>query len=237
MYQSAKDICKLIYETADCVALRHYNDSNTLTGVFGVYSPVKRSGRTSFAMALAMVLSLNSPTLFVSFDEHCDEYLSSHLTNKTISDIMINFMEHPDNLYTQISECKATINGLDILLPPKYCQDIRTLSTDDIEKFIDNLTNSGYSNIIIDFSDTSQNIVSLLLHCHKIYMPVVNDDISRSKIESFMRNSSQIHASFSTLDVEEVTVPIMEYRKNETEYINQLMISPVSSYVNEILYS
>lgn len=235
LYQSAKDICKIIYESADCVAIRHCIDSTASTRVYGVYSPVKRSGRTSFAMTLAMVLSLNSPTLFISFDEYCDEYLSSHFTAKTISDVMINFIEHPDGLCNHILENKTSINGLDILLPPKYCQDIRTLSTDDIEKFVDGLTNSSYTNIIIDFADTSQNIVSLLLHCHKIYMPVVNDDISQSKIKSFMNNSSQINSTFSTLNIEEVSVPIMDYKHNETEYINQLMISPISGYINEIL--
>ena len=235
-YQSADNICKLIYETASTVTSR-FNDCSapSPTNVYGVYSPIKRCGRTSFSLSLAMILSLKSPTLFISLDENANYYLASHSTNKSVSDVLINFIEHPEGIYSYIHSCLVTINGLDILMPPQYSQDIRGLSTDTINSFIRSLNNCGYKNIIIDFSDTTKDIVSHLIQCTKVYMPVLEEDISQSKIRSFLETSKQVNKSFENVDITDVYVPTFDYRNNDSEYINQLMLSPITQYINGLI--
>ena len=236
LYQSADAICKLIYTNSHSNSSCYPSLSKTsTTTIYGVYSPIKRSGRTSFALALAMCLSLKAPTLFISFDENASNYLSFSTDARTISDTLVRFIEHPEGIYNFIHSSKVNMNGLDIIPPSRYSQDIRNLPNEIILSFIKELYHCEYTHVLIDFSDSCNDIVSLLLQCNKIYMPTIDDDISQCKISNFNETSYQVDNRYHKLDIEMIHVPIMNYVKDSSSYINQLMLSPISSYINGLL--
>ena len=200
--------------------------------LIGVYSPIKRCGKTSFAIALATAYSSKTPTLFITFDEFACEYLSMSKDQKTISELMFYLLDNFSNTINHLDSIACTINGLDIIPPAIYPDDLRRLASDTLIGFFSQLKKTKYTHIIIDFANTLFDIIPLLNLCDKVYMPVVDDDISRKKLSAFLVSAKNICSDFSEELFTLVTPPVFSYTDDNTSIYNQLMLSPLLGYIN-----
>lgn len=200
--------------------------------MIGVYSPIKRCGKTSFSIALATVYSSMESTLLISFDENATEYLNIHSSQKNLSDLMLYLLEGGSSLIGHLDSTVCSVNGLDIVPPALYSDDIRNLSSDILIRFFSLLKKTHYRYIIVDFADTLSDMSSLFNTCNKIYMPVINDDISRKKIASFVTTLKNINSDLSEDIFTLVTPPLFEYSSEAASIYNQIMISPLSHYIS-----
>lgn len=204
---------------------------NHTSKLIGVYSPIKRCGKTSFAIALATAYSGKTPTLFITFDEYACDYLSMSKDKKTISELMFYLLDNSSNTINHLDSIVCTINGLDIIPPAIYPDDLRHLASDTLISFLSQLKNTKYTHIIIDFANTLFDIVPLLNLCDKVYMPVVDDDISRKKLSDFLVSAKNICTDFSEDIFTLITPPVFSYTDGNTSIYNQLMLSPLLSYI------
>lgn len=200
--------------------------------IIGVYSPIKRCGKTSFSIALATVYSSMDSTLLISFDENSTEYLNIHNTQKNLSDIMFYLLEGGNSLMGHLDSAVCSVNGLDIVPPAPYSDDIRHLDNDILTNFFSLLKNTGYRYIVVDFADTLSGMSTLFNTCDKVYMPVINDDISRKKLSSFITALKNIDSGVSEDIFTLITPPIFEYSSEATSIYNQIMISPLLQYIS-----
>lgn len=204
---------------------------STSTVLIGVYSPIKRCGKTSFSIALATAYSSRTPTLFITFDEFAGEYLNISKDRRSISELMLYLIENNSDMLNHLDSIVCNINGLDIIPPAIYSDDLRQLTSDTLIRFFSQLKNTKYHYIIIDFADTLSDILPLLNLCDKVYMPVVNDDISRSKLSGFLNMSKTVSSNFSEDIFTLIAPPVFSYTSGEASIYNQLMLSPLSRYI------
>lgn len=205
---------------------------NHSSRLIGVYSPIKRCGKTSFAIALATAYSSKTPTLFITFDEFACEYLNVSKNNKGLSELIFYLLDKDSDAINHLDSIVCTINGLDIIPPAIYPDDLRHLDSDSLIGFFSQLKNTKYTHIVIDFANTLFDIVPLLNLCDKVYMPVVDDDISRNKLSGFLNVAKNMCADFSEDIFTLITPPVFSYTNGNTSIYNQLMISPLPAYIS-----
>lgn len=204
---------------------------NNSSSLIGVYSPIKRCGKTSFAIALATAFSSKAPTLFITFDEYACDYLSISKNAKGLSELMFYQLDSDSLVVSHLDSVVCTINGLDIIPPAIYPDDLRHIDSDTLIGFFTQIKNTKYSYIVVDFANTLLDIVPLLNLCDKVYMPVVDDDISRDKLSSFLSVAKNVCADFKEEIFTLVTPPVFSYTSGNTSIYNQLMLSPLPAYI------
>ena len=235
-YQSAECLVHKIMSNITITSSTYkINRLKNLPVITGVYSPIKRCGKTSFSVALAMLYSMSDSALFITFDENANEYLTFNSSDKNLSDLMFYFIEDNSSLCGRLDSVVCSVNGLDIIPPMPFSRDMRSISTESLLGFLSELKNTHYSNIVIDFSNTLTDIFPLLRQCDKIYMPVTDEDISRRKLSSFLNSLKLMDVKNADDLFTLVTPPVFEYRNSVNSYINQIIVSPLSQYINKTI--
>lgn len=159
--------------------------------VITVYSPVNRCGKTSLAVILTELLNQREQALMVCMDHYSgifsgeDQNLSEliyHLSGgnnlRTEETVFTDFTEYED--YVKIWE------GLSYISVPKTVSDLAQISSDHLCRLIDMLKyRSRYRYLVMDLSEGMENIHKVLEQSDCIFMPVLDDCISRCKIEMF----------------------------------------------------
>ena len=94
--------------------------------VVGVYSPVGRSGKTTFAIALAQILSEGHKTLFISFEEFAVFQNEMETTSPgNLADLMYYYKQNPETVSIKLQAIVQNINSLDYVSPIYYARDLQ----------------------------------------------------------------------------------------------------------------
>lgn len=79
-----------------------------------------------------------------------------------------------------------TVNNLDYIPPVRMPEDIRGTEWEDWENLIKEIvSHSSYEVVILDIGGAIDGIFQMLDMCKRIYMPVLTDPVSVSKISQF----------------------------------------------------
>lgn len=246
-YQSAKYLtqCFMSYidfkkdishNTVSQKSLLLHEDSKTTrtSKIIGIYSPIKRSGRTSFSAAAALSLSVEHSCLFLSFDENATNYFNKSSDEETFKDrsvagLIYSYLDNNDTFVSKIHLHTYMYSNLCYSTPVASAKDIRLLDSDTICCFINALSESSYEYIVIDFGDTLCDIDSALSNCDVIFTPMLNDTLSTLKYSCFINNITQ------TIDKERfisISPPILSLTTSSSFFSN-LMISDLLSYAHD----
>lgn len=232
-YQSAEHLTHKIMSNLSVHKIYKKNDSSkSSVHISGIYSPVKRCGRTCFSIALAMTYSLKSPTLFITFDENIQSIIQSDSVTGDLSDLLFYFIESPESIHSRLNSMTYSINGIDFIPASKFIRDIRQLDSVVLGNFILALCSTNYDHIVIDFSDTISDILPLLKLCSDIFMPALKDVLSQAKISSFFNSAKEIDSNFNEEVFNIIYTPLVDISDDGTSYINQIMISPLTQFIN-----
>lgn len=248
-YQSIEDILHIIFSTIDT---SNCYDSHSCKSakMIGVYSPVKRSGRTSFSIALANRFSQQGKCLFVSFDEYTINNFdtSVNYTSKNISDLLFYYLDifsdsNNDSSSlnnTFIVKAKSvirTINGTDMIPACCYSTDIRALDTNHMISFLRKLFLLDYDFIVVDFADVFQDIISILSVCDEVYCPTTSDNLSQIKIDSFYKQACEKFPDFYTNFFQTITLPVHNscFCDTSSDYFFKVSVSALGDFANSII--
>lgn len=154
--------------------------------VVGVYSPIGRCGKTSFALSLGATLSKTGSTLFVSLDD----YSAHSVTQKTnsysgISDVLYKALVNEEEDFFEDLSIK-NIDGMDVLEGASCPEDIYDSDPTVFAKIIEALKKKGlYKNIVIDIGGAVRHPEVLLEGCDLIYMIVVDETCSNKRMDAW----------------------------------------------------
>lgn len=151
-----------------------------------VYSPVKRSFRTTFAVTLGQLLSDRGKTLYINLEE-CSGFSQMFQIKyeADISDLLFFMKGRKDNFLYKLQSMVMNTHGLDYIPPVMAASDIISVSEDDWMGFFDAIAGCGYENAVIDLGDNVQGTERILEKCGTIYMPVRQGSIARAKVAQF----------------------------------------------------
>ncbi len=187
-YQPAETLIREVL--SGCEGRDIYFDTKNTTRpvrVIGVYSPVSRCGKSSFAITLGRLQAKKHKTLYISLEEFsCLGALSGDRYELTLSDAVYHMKQGSltsQRLYSMIHN----IGGLEYIPPMRCADDGNAVSGEDYVKLINEIMkNSLYEVLIVDMDRYADEASELLEICDTVYMPVLQDVMNRMKAESFV---------------------------------------------------
>ncbi|MEF9945318.1 MAG: hypothetical protein RR869_03280 [Lachnospiraceae bacterium] len=187
--------------------------------IIGVYSPVQRCGKTTFAIALGKELARLGSVLYINLEGYAG--IGGHFPKEsgcTLSDILY-YARQEGNLGLRLSTMVSQFGELDYIRPCKVCMDIQSVLFEEWQELLGKiLEESIYETIILDMGDSVQGLLELLTQCNVVYMPIRKDPIAKSKIRQYEEGIQLLGKE----ELMEKTVQII-LPKDMNEYVRKMI--------------
>ena len=158
------------------------------TRLLAVYSPVRRCGKTGFAITAGQVLAEQRPVLYLNLEPVSGYGNPADFEDQAdLSDLIYLFRQNRSNFLYQLGAAAKKIRKLDYI-PPGIGWDLAEMKTEEwIDMIKEIFQYSTYEVIILDVDESVKNLPKLLNFCEKIYMPVLEEETAKEKIEQYER--------------------------------------------------
>ena len=239
-YQASSDVVREVmacYGAEKAVTPVAFPVLKKTTVIYGIYSPVGRCLKTSFALTLGQILAKEKAVLYLNLEEYAGfEELMGKGFSQNLSDLLYFVRQENGNLIYKMNGMIQTVNNLDYIPPVRTPEDIRGTEWEDWENLIKEIvSHSSYEVVILDIGGAIDGIFQMLDMCKRIYMPVLTDPVSVSKISQFENlvriwDYPQILARTTKMHL-----PFHGGNAAPENYIEGLLWSELGDYVREIL--
>lgn len=193
-YQCADEIIRQVFEfyvdrTKENVMRCMYKERARLVAV---YSPIHRVGKTTFALALGRECAKSKKVLYLNLEEYAGMEVSQD-TNMNLGDLLYYLRQGNGNLGIRLQAAVKEDEGLDVVPPIPVVLDLKEVTWEEWEALITQLLeNSLYEMVVLDVGESVQGLFPLLELCDRVYMPVLEDEISRRKVKQYQDNVEQL---------------------------------------------
>lgn len=193
-YQCADEIIRQIFElyvdrTKENV-MRCMNKERAR--MVAVYSPIHRVGKTSFALALGRACAKSKKVLYLNLEEYAGMETPQD-TNMNLGDLLYYMRQGNGNLGIRLQSAVSEHEGLNMVPPIPIVLDLKEVTWEEWEVLINELLeNSLYEMVVLDVGESVQGLFPLLEMCDRVYMPVLEDEISRRKLKQYQDNVEQL---------------------------------------------
>ena len=193
-YQCADEIIRQVFEfyvdrTKENVMRCMYKERARLVAV---YSPIHRVGKTTFALALGRECAKSKKVLYLNLEEYAGMEVSQD-TNMNLGDLLYYLRQGNGNLGIRLQAAVKEDEGLDVVPPIPVVLDLKEVTREEWEALITQLLeNSLYEMVVLDVGESVQGLFPLLELCDRVYMPVLDDEISRRKVKQYQDNVEQL---------------------------------------------
>ena len=239
-YQSSDKVIREVmacYGVENEVALAQGSVPKKEMRVIGIYSPIGRTQKTSFALTLGQILGKNHAVLYLNL-ESCsgfEQLLETHF-DKGLSDILYYARQENTGIIYKIASMVRTVQNLDFLPPALFPMDIQTTKYEEWMWLFGQLEqNSNYEVLILDLGDGVADLYQILDYCTEIYMPIRQDPVCSAKLEQF-ENALQMWDSASVLGkIRKLRIPFYAAGKSGKDWMEGLAWSELGDYVRKVL--
>lgn len=205
--------------------------------ILGVYSPLGRVLKTSFALALGQILARNQAVLFLSLEEYSAlNIMMGREFEKNLSDLLYYLRQGYSNFTHLLSGIVQSCNNMDFLAPVQFPSDIRGIRPEEWESMLQAFAvYSSYEVMVVDVGNGLEDLTGFLKNCTKIYMPVQEDWVSKEKIRQFDRNLQISGQEELSRRIEKLHLPYHGIQRDSDSYMDQLVWSALGDSVKELL--
>lgn len=154
--------------------------------IIGVYSPVHRVGKTSFAIELGERLAEEANVLYLNLETYGG--LGGHFTEEgqNLSDVLYYARQEKGNLGLILTTIVRHKGKLDYVAPIQVSEDLKSITSEEWLSVIRRIIEQSiYEVLILDMDEGIREIYPLLKSCSEIYMPTAADVISQAKVRQF----------------------------------------------------
>lgn len=235
-YQSSHQIVRevMCYYAEQRNTAEYYGCTREEGKIIGIYSPIRRSLKTTFALTLGQILSEKVNTLYINLEEYSG--FSSLFEKDYVGDLsdLIYFMnERSASLIIKLQGIVQSMNQLDYIPPCIYPSDLKTISGEEWVSLLDDIRKkSSYGVTILDMGENIQGLYSLLSKCNIIYSPIREDKISMAKMyqyEKLMQMTGQEEILEKTKKLH------FKYFRGVESGLENLVYSDLGDYIRELL--
>lgn len=152
-----------------------------------VYSPLGRCGKTSFAKAFcgyyaAAYGDRGMRCLYLGWEEFAQETDEEN----RMEEVLYYIKQRAENLSMKIKALATTEQGFDCVWSAGTYQELREMSKEDIQWFLQDLRAEGYYHwVVADIGSASFSDFGVLEAFDVIYLPYLQDPSSMQKITAF----------------------------------------------------
>lgn len=235
-YQSSD---KIIREVMACYGAEAAAEAFPLLNpgkVIGIYSPVNRCQKTSFALTLGQILAQEEKTLYVNLEDFSGlSRLMNELYSGSLSDLLYYYRQGQCT-WARISSVVYTWESLDYIPPARYPEDLSQTDGNYIAGFLEEIArNTVYRMIVVDVGQSGKTAVDIMEICDAVYMPVKDDMISQAKIEEFEQYLDASGNSHLNERIQKIKIPVRQSLSREKMGIKDLPWSELGDYVRSLL--
>lgn len=241
-YQSSKEIIRQIRSIygkvrEDMPEERRFGKQ---TEWIGVYSPIGRCGKTSFSLCAAKILSEKHRVLYLNMEDYSGleevDLPVDEADFKDISDFIYYMKQSEEKVLQYLRETVKTWEGFSFIYPVFLPGHIGEIGIEEWRQFLNILEKTKeYDVVVIDLGNRVENPAEILNLCGKVYMPVLQDEMSVKKKGQFERFLKQ--ADYERLPEKIRTIRIPEENGNvwTREYLKKLVEERAGRYVRKVL--
>ena len=204
--------------------------------VIGVYSPVGRCLKTSFALTAGQLLAQTGRTLYITLEEYSGlSVLTRTEYREDLSDLMY-FYEQGSYNVLRLNSVIHSLGGLDYVPPARYPEDLSQISAVRMAELILKIAEGNvYETIILDVGNYGRQVFPLLELCSVIYMPVKEDSVSLAKLEEFFAHLKNSEHSELEERIKKLKLPYHSSFGRRENYLEQLLWGELGDYVRQLL--
>lgn len=187
-YQSAD---RLVREFLYWIADRNIISKNVAAGLglkmIGIYSPVGRCLKTSFAFVLGQLLSKKHKVLYLNLESYSGlgKLLEKNFTTD-LGELIYYLQNSKESFGCRMGGMIEQAAGLDILPPFDSYLDLISVSGQEWIHLLQEIErNSTYEYLILDLSDAIQGLYDILRSCNLIYTLGREEGFAEAKIQQY----------------------------------------------------
>ena len=205
--------------------------------VIGVYSPVGRTQKTSFAVTLGQILARERAVLYLNMESYSGfEELLGEDYERNLSDLLYYARQENTNLVHKLQGMVRSLQNLDYVPPAVGPMDIQEAGSREWTLLLSQIVqNSGYEAVILDLGDGVCDLFQILELCTQIYMPVRNDPFSTAKIHQF-ETLLRVWDYTGVLEkIRKIKLPFHSTSRTGPGYFEDLVWSELGDTVRQLL--
>ena len=154
--------------------------------VIGIYSPVHRVGKTSYAIKLGKKLSGEANVLYLNLETYGG--IGGHFAegNQTLSDVLYYARQEKGNLGLMLTTIVGHKGKLDYVAPIQVSEDLKSVSGEEWVGLIERIMEESiYEILILDMDEGLREIYPIFRVCSEIHVLTLSDEISEAKLRQF----------------------------------------------------
>ncbi|MEG1144862.1 MAG: hypothetical protein RSE05_05780 [Clostridium sp.] len=204
--------------------------------IIGVYSPVGRCLKTSFALTIGQLLAQDERALYVTLEEYSGFSTLAHTEYQSdLSDLMYYYNQGNYNIL-RLNSVIHSLNGLDYVPPARYPEDLAQMGAEQMADLIRKIAEESiYETVILDVGNYGRQVFPLLKICSVIYMPVKEDSVSLAKIEEFYNHLNSSGNEAIREKIKNLKLPYHSSFGRRENYLEQLLWGELGDYVRQLL--
>lgn len=158
-----------------------------------VYSPLGRCGKTGLAHALCKARTIsterfNCKCIYIGMEEFGEIEDENH----GMETLLYYVKQHTANLSMKMKSLAVEERGYDRIVSSLTYQELRELNRDELQWFLNCIRKEGFYDLLVaDIGPASLASLELLTEFDVIYLPYLQNEYSRQKVEVFCRGLKQ----------------------------------------------
>ena len=209
-----------------------------LAKVLGVYSPVGRCLKTSFALTMGKLLAQEERVLYLNLEEYSgfEDLFDLHYRTD-ITDLIYFARQKEGSLIYKLNSVIQSFHSLQYIPPALFSADLRDVSGEEWLAFLKEImTYCEYDVIILDIGSQVDELFQLLQKCEKIYMPIAQDAAAKAKLAQYDRLLGMLDLRDLSEKTNRITLPAVRVRKEDGDVTQQLVWGDMGKFVRRLLW-
>lgn len=159
------------------------------THFIGMYSPVRRSFQTTFALTMSQMLAVSHKTLYLNFEHFAGiSEIAAQAGARDLADLLYFLMAEKDKFQLRLMTIAQHKGNLDYVPPMKSGQNLLTISGEEWQHLLHKVAETGlYEYVIMDLSESMQGLFDILRLCTVVFTMTKGDHIAQGKLAEYER--------------------------------------------------
>lgn len=222
---------------------RKKEGSGKQTFVIGVYSPIHRCGKTSLAVLFSSLLKEWSRSLLICMDQSAGFFMREQMNLSELIYCMssrngMRYLQEEEHTVLPYESFIVHEETLSYIPVPVSGEDLGQISGHQLKQLLEQIRCGGdYPYVILDLSERSEGLLEALNSCDIVFMPVLKDCVSKSKIHAFEQELNRACGSDKSLQskIHKVCLPVAIETESIENYYKELMWSSLRKKAEHLL--
>lgn len=202
--------------------------------LIGVYSPLGRCGKTLFALTAGQIWGESRNVLYLNMEDYSGKQIFPEEDNLQNLSELFYYLRQGKTL-PALPDLTHSWGSLDYISPVSSFEDLRNISFKEWTALFAYLEKeSSYHILVLDIGNGIDQLFSILDLCTQIYMPVLDDWISRQKIEQFKKIAFSLSDTLET-KIQELHLPFAPCEEKGPDFPKNLLWGKWGADIRKLL--